>query len=344
MSSRPSEFEIQLVPAAYGARFVALVESRGIAAADVLAGISVTRPELDDPNRRMSLADLARMFENGTRLTGDTSLGLELGLSLKASSHGMLGVALLTCATIRDTMAVGERYGATRMSPWHMELVIEGELAILRFVEKVSLGTIRLVALEAVLGAVISIGEFMSGFPFTHPDLEFWYAAPEQPHHARFADRLPRVRYDAPAMEARFPAVWLERPLVLHEPVTHREAVTVLEQDRKLLLEDADLVARTRAVLADPAAGFPDLDETAVRLAVSSRTLRRHLSQAGTTFQSLRDEVRRTRSTALLEQSRLSIEEVARELGFADAAGFVRAFQRWTGETPASYRLRARRS
>ena len=124
--------------------------------------------------------------------------------------------------------------------------------------------------------------------------------------------------------------------------MTNREALTVLEHDRKLLVPDSDLVTRTRALLADPAARFPDLEEAARRLRVSSRTLRRHLSQAGTTFQAVRDEVRRTRSTVLLEQSRLSIEDVAEELGFSDAAGFARAFQRWTGETPSNYRRRVR--
>ena len=62
----------------------------------------------------------------------------------------------------------------------------------------------------------------------------------------------------------------------------------------------------------------------------------------GTTFQALREEARRARSMLLLEQSKLAINDVARALGYADSAGFVRAFQRWTGETPSSYRKRAR--
>lgn len=340
MSSRESESEIPLVPAAYAVRFVALVEERGFAAEQVLHGTRLSRGDLDDPARRLTLAEIYSVFDNGTRLTGDMSLGLEIGLSLKASSHGLLGLALLTCNSLRDALMLGERYIALRTSPWQVTLIVEGELAILRFVETYSLGAMRIIGLEMVLGGAIRLGEFMTGFSFTHPDIEFWYDGPEPAHHARFRDRAPRVRYECPTNEGRFPAAWLDRPLVLHDPVANRETLTVLERERRLLVDSADLVAHTRAVLADPGARFPSLDEVARRLHISSRSLRRHLSEAGTSFQSLRDEVRRTRSTVLLDQSRLSIDEVARELGFADAAGFGRAFQRWTGETPSNYRRR----
>jgi AraC-like DNA-binding protein len=209
----------------------------------------------------------------------------------------------------------------------------------MRFIELVPLtGVARTVVLESVLGAAIRLGEFMLGEPFTHPAIEFWSDSPELPHHARFRDRVPRVRYGCPTNEARFPASWLDRPLALREPVANREAVTVLEAERRVLAPGDDLVERTRALLSNPANGFPDLEQAAERLGASSRTLRRHLSRGGTTFQALRDEVRRARAITLLEQSPLAVDDIARELGYADAAGFVRAFQRWTGETPSNYR------
>jgi AraC-like DNA-binding protein len=47
---------------------------------------------------------------------------------------------------------------------------------------------------------------------------------------------------------------------------------------------------------------------------------------------------RRHRAVHLLEAHRLSITQIALELGYADAAHFTRAFQRWTGVTPSAYR------
>jgi AraC-like DNA-binding protein len=39
-----------------------------------------------------------------------------------------------------------------------------------------------------------------------------------------------------------------------------------------------------------------------------------------------------------LERGDLSIPELARRLGFTDAATFRRAFKEWTGQAPASFR------
>jgi AraC-like DNA-binding protein len=331
-----------LVPVSYAARLVAILEERGFTAEQALVRTGLTRAQLADPMARMSFEATSQLLWNGVELAKDESIGLELGLSLKASSHGWLGMALITCNSLRDAITLGEKYMEVRAAPWRVQLLVEGDTAIMRFVELVALGPMRAVLLECVLGATIRLGEFMLGEPFHHPDIEFWSDSPPRPHHARFADQVPRVRYDAPANQALFPASWLDRPLALREPVANREAISALETERRMLDPSDDMVERARALLSNPDHGFPGLEEAAGKLSVSSRTLRRHLRSHGLTFQSLREEVRRARSIVLLEQSKLAIADVARSLGYADSAGFVRAFQRWTGETPAHYRKRVR--
>ena len=337
-----SDLDTPLVPASYAARLLVMLEERGVTAEQLLARTGVSRGQLEDPAARMSFAATSQLFINAMELTKDESLGLELGLSLKASSHGQLGLALITCNSLRDAITLGERYMEVRASPWRIQLIVEGELAMMRFVEIVPVGSMRTLMLEAVLGAVIRLGEFMLGEPFTHPDIEFWSDSPELPHHARFLDQVPRVRYNAPTNQALFPASWLDRPLALCEPVANREAISALETELRMLDASDDLLARAQALLANPEQGFPGLEQVASRLSVSSRTLRRHLRSRGTTFQAVRDDARRARGILLLEQSQLGIDDIARALGYADSAGFVRAFQRWTGETPSTYRKRVR--
>ena len=40
----------------------------------------------------------------------------------------------------------------------------------------------------------------------------------------------------------------------------------------------------------------------------------------------------------LLTSEHLSVQEVAEQSGFAEAAAFCRAFKRWTGQSPAHWR------
>ncbi|MFF8809059.1 AraC family transcriptional regulator [Streptomyces omiyaensis] len=93
-----------------------------------------------------------------------------------------------------------------------------------------------------------------------------------------------------------------------------------------------------------PAGPVPTPEELAERLSVSPQTLRRQLAAEGTTYQRLRDQVRRDHALAELAAGRVSTERLSRRLGFSEPSAFHRAFRRWTGETPRAYRLRDRGS
>jgi AraC-like DNA-binding protein len=337
------ELAVGFVPAVYAARWIALLEARGIDADSALRGTGISEDQLEDPDGRLGLGSVALLLFNGSRLANDPSLGLELGLDLQPTTHGPLGVALISCDTLGDALRLGERYMTQRSLSWGARLVIDGDHAVLHFVEKIHLGPVRIMALELVLGGIIRLGELTLGVSFPESDVEFSADYPEQPHHARFRDRLPRVLYDQPSLLARVPASWLDRPLSWREPVVKRAAVAALEEERRLIAnDDRDVIERTRALLSEPKHGYPDLDEAARLLGMSSRTLRRHLAQQGVTFQTLRDESRRSRAMTLLGQTVMSVDDVATELGYADAAGFIRAFTRWTGTTPAAHRRNLR--
>jgi AraC-like DNA-binding protein len=71
---------------------------------------------------------------------------------------------------------------------------------------------------------------------------------------------------------------------------------------------------------------------------MSERTLQRHLSEHGQTFQDLVNEVRREVAESLLTGTSNSLSEVAFLTGFSDQSAFQRAFKGWTGQTPFGFR------
>ena len=84
--------------------------------------------------------------------------------------------------------------------------------------------------------------------------------------------------------------------------------------------------------------GFPSIDAAADVMHMTKRTLIRKLKEEGTSYQKLKDRVRRDRAIYLLTKHTLSVGEVAEKVGFSDSAVFARAFKSWTGSSPREYR------
>lgn len=85
--------------------------------------------------------------------------------------------------------------------------------------------------------------------------------------------------------------------------------------------------------------GVPTLSLIASELGISARTLQRRLSDQGHSFQGVVDMARQDLAQRLLRETDYSLAEVAFLTGFAEQSGFTRAFKRWAGQTPRSYRL-----
>ena len=88
--------------------------------------------------------------------------------------------------------------------------------------------------------------------------------------------------------------------------------------------------------------GSTAADDIARALGVGTRTLRRQLAEEGTTLREVFDGVRREMATERLRQPRVSLVELAFELGFSDQTALSRAFRRWTGRSPAEFHRAAR--
>ena len=99
---------------------------------------------------------------------------------------------------------------------------------------------------------------------------------------------------------------------------------------------DVDHVRQVVAVLL--VRRCPDIHMVADTMLTSPRTLQRRLRSAGLTYAHLIAEARRASAERLLCDRSRTIAAVARTLGYSDPAHFTRAFQRWTGVTPRTFR------
>lgn len=102
-------------------------------------------------------------------------------------------------------------------------------------------------------------------------------------------------------------------------------------------------VGELRNVIADLAReGAPSIAWAAARLGLSQRSLQRHLERRGLTYSDVVDGTRYEIAASLLCDTRLDIARVGAMLGYRDPSSFSRAFMRWAGCAPRTFRTRER--
>ena len=69
----------------------------------------------------------------------------------------------------------------------------------------------------------------------------------------------------------------------------------------------------------------------------SALTMYRRLQQEGTSYQKIKDNIRREVAINKLAKEKLSVDQVSEIVGFVEPRSFTRAFKHWTGLTPRSY-------
>jgi len=96
-----------------------------------------------------------------------------------------------------------------------------------------------------------------------------------------------------------------------------------------------------RLIVERLAKGEASLETAATELGLSPRSLSRKLSELDTSFNGLVGSLRKDLALRYLQESSLSLTEIAFLLGYSEISTFTHAFKRWTGNTPTASRRRA---
>lgn len=83
---------------------------------------------------------------------------------------------------------------------------------------------------------------------------------------------------------------------------------------------------------------FVDMWGAAATLRINPRTMQRRLKSQGTSFEGVRDAARRELAREYLQETSVSISQIAHMLGYSDAAVLHRSCKRWFGRTPLAIR------
>ena len=316
-----------------------IIEEEGLEWLPLIKEANISADLLDNLDGEVSGIQELRLqqaFANATRHI--SGVWLRTGLRYRLMSYGQLGLAVLAANTLEHGLKVLVSYQALTPSLMHYSLIYDGS-------ELIGMGADDSLASE-------DLKEFLQERALGSATMFLKDMLPSKAVIARIETVLDR------------PDGWLDCEKLLGVPVVFNAPNTrwvfkknsgheilpmaspLLEETYKNLCErliaeasiDDDLVGQLYGLLVRAGHNFPLAEEAAKQLGMSERSLNRRLAAQKLSYGIILDKVRDQRARYLLDDTNLSIQQIAGILNFSETSSFSRAFKRWGGISPLQYR------
>ena len=291
-----------------------------------------------DPKVMIEASAYYDMLESIADQIDVTDLPLKTGASMRCDDYGALGLAWKAAPNLMGSLSRVERYARiwTDVVEYEIRPMDEGILYVLHRAGPRRLG-LRL-SNETTLAGTVTVAREVSPGPFAplRAFLKHEGPASADAHEAFFG--CP-VEFGAKHDALLFSQESLLAPNRLGDEGITQFLISHLEAELSELAAENTLEAITKDAIARAlSGGLPKMADIARGLGYSARSYHRRLSEHGLSFQTLTEETRRELAEGLLRDDRYSLSEIAFLTGFSEQSSFTRAFKRWVGHTPATYR------
>ncbi|MEC3863163.1 AraC family transcriptional regulator ligand-binding domain-containing protein [Mesobacterium sp. TK19101] len=333
-----------MMAAGFVAAFLDYAVEQGAPRGALLAACGLGDHDLADQDNRVPVAAYQALIAAATNATGDTAILLRHTLNSRLEMMSVVGQIVHSSASLPHSIEQLNRYlhlmaeSDALAGRDRFELLQDrGEVWI---VDHLPVQGPEYIGLEASFARFIS--EFRRSFPDQVFALEMEVTYPPPPHVAEYPDlfRIP-VRFNASRNALRIDPVWLTEHTEFEPGNAYAFGVFTRHADALLSkLKRSDTIRdRIEAqMLPDLHQGSLSMDKIARDLGMSRQTLYRRLKDEGVTFAQIHDDLRHRMACDYLTARKVSVNETAYLLGFSEASSFVRAFRRWTGQSPSAYR------
>lgn len=295
----------------------------------------------DELNRdRWPVDHITRLWRASARLTDDPGFGLKAGTLVGPASFNVVSFIVQSAPTLRQALGVVQKFQSLISDAGRFQLLSGEAASWLVYHPRQGDLAFSPHQIEAVLAAVVSFSRWITPEKLRPQLVCFSHERVGPLNGYREVFGCP-IEFNQAYSGLLIDNTTLDRPLPqanaqlaqVHESYAAAQ-LRALSQGQRF---DEVLRAWVAARLGPP---LPSRAEAALAWGLSERTLARRLQQCGTTYADLIDDVRRELALQKVSGTTLPLKDIAHDLGFAELSPFYRAFQRWTGMTPAAWRQR----
>lgn len=316
--------------------------SLGADRADLMDRIGLADPDIADQDARVALDTYRVLVRAAQVATGDPAFMLHHGMGTELTAFSVVGLIVHSSPSMAEAMVELNRYSKLVVE---VDVMEEGE----QFAFEPSPEGVWIVDNRPDPNSFPELTEssfarFESEFRREFPDKPFALALTltyPAPTHASVYEEVFRcpITFDAPRNGMLISPAWLTQEFDAHSGYVFGlftdKADALLTQLEAATTLSGQIEAYLMPILHK---GDVSVETVAKDMGMSRQTLYRRLKEEGETFAGLLDGLRLRMARDYLAARKVSINETAYLVGFSEPASFVRAFKRWTGQTPSQFR------
>jgi len=316
------------------------LEAVGLDARAACEACDLSYAQLMDPEARLPRDQSGRLWREASRRADDPLLGLRAAARAPVGANNLLIHMLVSSRTFLEGLRRVLPYQRVLAHGRVVTLDERGDDAVLRLGRVEGDLPITRNEVEFLAVMLVRLGAFALGSAWRLRAVHFEHPAPADAREYERVFGCP-VRFAQRENALAVPSAVVNRPLPHHCADTVRALEAAADaQVRRLAAPSTAGDVRGRVLLRLRARRPPgDVDAIAAELHLGARTLQRRLADEHTSFSAVVDEARRDLVIEMLDEG-ATLERVAAAVGFADTSVLVRAFRRWTGESPSEHRAR----
>lgn len=298
------------------------------------AGIDPER--LKNSEDRIRFSSAYKVLVRLSEISGDPCFGLRVIKFWHPSYMHALGYAWLTSQTLREALNRFVRYSRI-ISEAGGFLVEEDSESFLLICDSTFTKMRPPEAIDATMAIIVHMCRLNFGSDFKPRSVNFVHSEPSCSE--QFFDYFKsEVNFDKSRDSILFSLPDIDNQL----PGSNPHLVSLNEKVITKYLSGLDkenILQRVKACITDMLqSGSVVSDAVAKNLGLSKRSLQRRLQEEGTSFMTLKDEVRKELSHNYVRDSKIDIIEIAFLLGYSDQSAFSRSYKRMTGMSPSEVR------
>lgn len=305
----------------------------------LLKDTGIRQDELNNPDHKINKEQIVQFYRNVLALKVP-GISILLGASIKVNDYGLYGCTLLCCKGLRSTLEYSIRYHNLVTKTVNMSLHVNDETGYSYFRFEDLLLADDLVEFNIELQCLIVLSlvrECLDNKNFAFDSLKFSFDKPK--HYLLYEEHFQcPISYGKAYNEFML----ANDKLLLSTPRSNPFAMPLLLDQCDMVLNSIAaknelLITINQWIAANMHKNLCS-EELAKYLCIAPRTLRRRLSDQGTSFRCIVNELRCEAAKKLILSTQLSIEDIGCSIGFDDVSNFRAAFKKWTGQTPSSLR------